>query len=93
MFNTLFERLEKSGLDIHAAEIIHDGETVLHKCFNGDIRRPVYSITKSVTSTAFSLACDDGLLSPDARLSDFLESRYKTLMSDDRREISFQAVG
>ncbi len=89
MFNTLFERLEKSGLDIYAAEIIHDGETVLHKCFNGNIRRPVYSITKSVTSTAFSLACDDGLLSPDARLSDFMESRYKPLMSDDFIKLSF----
>ena len=90
MFDQLFERLDRLGLDIFAAQVNIGGRIVLQKIFGKQKRYPVYSVTKSVTSCAFSLACDDKLLSPEALLSDFLEERYKALMSDGFKTLSFQ---
>ena len=74
MKNHLNKLLELKGLDIHAAEVLKDGCVLLHHCPDGDKRYPVYSVTKSVTSAAFALACDDALLSPETPLYKFLDT-------------------
>ena len=80
MFEHIPELTAKSGFRVHAIEILSDGVPVLHHAPDGDRRFPVYSITKSVTSAAFSIACDDGLVSPEMPLAEFLESRYRPKM-------------
>lgn len=77
----LLSALEAAGLHIHAAEFVLNGETLFRVCPDGDTRYPVYSITKSVTSAAFCLACDDGAVSPEMPLADFLEEKYSPLIS------------
>ena len=77
MIKHLCRYLENEGLDIHAAEVIRNGSVIFHHCPEEDKRYPVYSVTKSLTSAAFSLACDDGLLTPETPLSDHLDTDIK----------------
>ena len=86
----LCKKLESLNLGVHAIEIIRDGEVVLHKSFDEDRAYPVYSAAKSVTSMAFSLCCDDGILSPQHKLGDLIESRYKEYMPDDLAAMTFE---
>ncbi len=88
MFEQVLTRLEADNFTLHSMEILQDGGSMLH--YGAETRFPVYSITKSVTALAFALACDDGLLSADVPLSDFLENRYQPLMSADFREMPFR---
>ena len=83
----IFDMLGAAKLDIFGVTVICDGEVILHKAFGEDIRRPVYSATKSVTSAAFCLACDDGLISADSLLCEFLEKRYASLMSQSFKSL------
>ena len=79
MISTPFEELSHSGLSLLALEVYRDGKTLLH--FSREEKRyPIYSITKSVTSAAFSLARDDGLIEPDTRLSELMTQKYRTAM-------------
>ena len=87
MIYPIFDSLKSSELSIHALEVISDGAITLHKAFHDDIRRPVYSATKSITSAAFALACDDGLITPGTPLCEYIESRYHHLMSSDFKKL------
>ena len=80
MLRAFTESLKAAGLDIHGAELFYKGQA--YRTGRCDVRLPIYSVTKSITSAAFMLACDDGLLSPELPLSQFLESRYHPLMSE-----------
>lgn len=81
--------LKQNSLTIHSAEVILDGRLLLHSCYGEDRRYSVYSAAKSVTSAAFSLACDDGLLSPEEPLYLHLEERYRGLCSEDFKALPF----
>ena len=90
MSDAFISRLDAAGYDIFEAEILQDSETLLHYAPKGNVRYPIYSAAKSVTSAAFSLACDDGLLSPDMPLAEFIETKYAPLMSGEFRRLPFQ---
>ena len=90
MFERVLAELKNAGLDVHAIEIMQGGEVMLHECPDGDVRYPVYSVTKSVTSAAFSMLCDDGILSVDMPLSEFLENRYKAMFKGGFEKLTFE---
>ena len=90
MFDRLCDELIGAGLGVHAIEMIYKGKVVLHKCFDDDKPYPVYSAAKSVTSMAFSLCCDDGLLSPQTHLADLIEDKYKDLFPSGFDKLPFQ---
>ncbi|WP_051588812.1 serine hydrolase [Ruminococcus sp. NK3A76] len=79
MYDAISDMLKAAGLDIYALEVVRNGKIVLHESSGDDVRRPVYSAAKSITSAAFSLACDDGLIEADTPLAAFLENRYAHL--------------
>lgn len=88
MLRRLSRRLAAAGLDIHGAELFYRGE--IYRSGSCDVRLPIYSVTKSLTSAAFMLACDDEFVSPDTPLAEFLESRYAPLMSEDFTRLPFR---
>ena len=90
MFEQLLDELRDRKLGIHAIEVNISGNTVLHRCFDGDVRYPAFSVTKSVTSAAFSMLCDDGSLSCDMPLSEFLENRYKPQFRNGFEKLLFE---
>ena len=93
MFEQLLDELRDRKLGIHAIEVNISGNTVLHRCFDGDVRYPAFSVTKSVTSAAFSMLCDDGSLSCDMPLSEFLENRYKPQFRNGFEKLLFERFG
>ncbi len=90
MLEQLLCELENKKLGIHAIQVDISGNTVLHKCFDGDVRYPVYSVTKSVTSAAFSMLCDDGLMSGEMPLSEFLERKLRALFRGGFEKLPFE---
>ena len=90
MFGRLCDELIGAGLGVHAIEMIYKGKVVLHECFDEDRAYPVYSAAKSVTSMAFSLCCDDGLLSPQTVLSDLIDGEYKEFIPTGFDKLPFQ---
>ena len=87
--SNITDSLDCAGLHIHAVEIVKNAELLLRDCPDGDIRYPVYSVTKSVTSAAFSLACDDGLVTADMPLAELLDSSLVPLMPESFRSLPF----
>ena len=83
----LMRCLNKASLDIYAAHIVLCGETVFHYDNGAFERYPVYSVTKSITSAAFSLACADGLMTTDTPIADLLPKRYRNQISDNLRKL------
>ena len=90
MYEDMLDRIARSGFRVHAVEVLSEGAAALHHAFGEDRRYPVYSVTKSVTSTAFGLARDDGLLSPEMPLADFLERRYRADMPPGFADMPFE---
>ena len=90
MFDRLCDELIGAGLGVHAIEMIYKGKVVLHECFDDDTPYPVYSAAKSVPSMAFSLCCDDGLLSPQTHLADLIEDKYKNRFPSGFDKLSFE---
>ena len=91
MFDIIVERLASAGLEIHGIEVFCGGNTVLSHLPGGGSRFPVYSAAKSVTSAAFSLACDDGLLSAETPLSEFIDKRCRDMMSSAFKALPFSS--
>lgn len=90
MTEKLCRLLKDSPLCVHSIEIIRNEEILLHKAFDEDIPYPVYSAAKSVTSMGFSLCWDDGILSPDAILGDFIENKYKPFFPKGFDKLPFE---
>lgn len=89
MFEKLTDNIVDAGLHVHGIEVLINGETALHRCFDSDVRYPVYSVTKSITSAAFAIASDEGKLSADEPLCEYLESRYRSAAPEGLRKLTF----
>ena len=92
MFDEIRDKLIGAQFGVHTAEIICDGEVVLHKCFDEDRAYPVYSAAKSVTSMAFSLCCDDGSMSPQALLAEYIDDKYKKLFPNGPHKLPLERL-
>lgn len=77
MYGFFIDRLKAVSLDIYALEIYFKGKVIFHYDVENNKRYPIYSVTKSITSAAFSLACADSILTAETPLSELLPKRYK----------------
>lgn len=76
MYGRFIDKLSSDSFDVLAFEVYHQGGTgFLYEKESGK-RCPVYSVTKSITSSAFSIACGDGVVSPDTPLAQLLPKKY-----------------
>ncbi len=68
-----YKELEKHNIENHALIMLKDGETVFENYvypYSADMPHTLFSVTKSIVSTAAGFAIDEGLLSLDDRISD-----------------------
>ena len=73
---TFFDRLEASGLELHALTVLRHGMQALSVSFapyKADEPHILYSVSKSFTSMAAGFAVEEGLLSLDDRVIDVLK--------------------
>lgn len=87
IFSELIGNIQKNNLNIHGIEIFQNNNIIFRHITDEDIRRPVYSATKSFTSTAVGIASDEGKISVDAPVSEYIETRYLQNMPDDLRPL------
>ncbi|MGN0631426.1 MAG: serine hydrolase domain-containing protein [Ruminococcus sp.] len=87
---SIINEITARQLNVHAVKVIKDGNVLLRHIFHKDVRFPVYSATKSVLSAAFSIACDEGLISPNLFPNDFLETKYQNDVPEDFKELTFE---
>lgn len=86
MYEELIKRLEAEQYCIYGLEIRQGGELVFSWHPAPDVRYPVYSATKSVTSLAAGFAAAEGKLSVDRPLSEYLPQEYLQRMPAEKRE-------
>lgn len=85
MLRQIDKLFDEGGYPVFSLLVEREGETLL-RCLNGpDIRRPVYSATKSFTSTAVGMLQDEGKWSVEESLARYLPAEYLEEMEPARR--------
>ena len=71
-----YKELEKFNVENHALIMLKNGETVFENYvypYSADIPHTLFSVTKSIVSTAVGFAIDEGLLSLDTKITDIFD--------------------
>ena len=82
----LIKILGEQDWAVHGIEVFLDGTVIAKRSFQADIRYPVYSTTKSVTSTAVGLAVAEGKMQLQDPLAAYLSSSALAQMPGSQRE-------
>ncbi len=89
-----YKELENCGVENHGLLIIKDGETVFEEYnypYSADMPHTLFSVTKSVVSTAVGFAIDEGLFSLDDKIID-LFPEYEACKSDEWENLTVRSV-
>ncbi len=85
MYEKLIRRLVSERYDVYGLEIRQGGGFLFRWHPEPDIRYPVYSATKSVTSLGAGFAVSEGKMSVEAPLSEYLPRAYLDRMEPEKR--------
>lgn len=89
-----YKRLENCGVENHGLLIMQNGETVYEEYnypYSADMPHTLFSVTKSVVSTAVGFAIDEGLFSLDDKIID-LFPEYEACKSDEWENLTVRSV-
>lgn len=89
-----YKGLEEKGVENHGLMLVKDGETVFEEYFSPysqDMPHTLFSVTKSIVSTAAGFAISEGLISLDTKLSE-LFSEYEMCKGDGWSELTLRSV-
>ncbi len=89
-----YQELEKNGIENHGLLIMQNGETVYEEYaypYSADMPHTLFSVTKSIVSTAAGFAIDEGLFSLDSKILPFFPE-YEHCESDEWENLSVRSV-
>lgn len=89
-----YKRLENCGVENHGLLIMQNGETVFEEYnypYSADMPHTLFSVTKSVVSTAVGFAIDEGLFSLDDKIID-LFPEYEACKGDEWENLTVRSV-
>ena len=89
-----YKGLEEAGIENHGLLIVKDGETVFEEYrepYSADMPHTLFSVTKSIVSTAAGFAINEGLISLDTKLSDLFFD-YEMCESEKWSELTLRSV-
>ena len=89
-----YKELDKHNVENHALIIMRDGEVLFENYvypYSADMPHTLFSVTKSIVSTAAGLAIDEGLLSLDTKIIDVFPE-YKACESDEWESLTLRSV-
>ena len=84
--NDFFAKQKELGNEIHCLEIYQNEKVVLRISqhpYAPDEKREVYSLSKTFTSTAVGIACDNGLLNVDERIIDIFPDKCPEVVCEN----------
>ena len=89
-----YKRLENCGVENHGLIIMQNGETIFEEYnypYSADMPHTLFSVTKSVVSTAAGFAIQEGLFSLDDKIID-LFPEYEACKSDEWENLTVRSV-
>ncbi len=89
-----YKELENCGVENHGLLIMQNGETVFEEYaypYSADMPHTLFSVTKSVVSTAVGFAIDEGLFSLDDKIID-LFPEYECCEGDEWENLTVRSV-
>ena len=89
-----YKELEKYNIENHGLLIMQNGEVVFEEYaypYSADMPHTLFSVTKSVVSTAAGFAIDEGLFSLDSKIIDFFPE-YKPCKSREWDNLTVRSV-
>lgn len=89
-----YKRLENCGVENHGLIIMQNGETIFEEYnypYSAEMPHTLFSVTKSVVSTAAGFAIDEGLFSLDDKIID-LFPEYEACKSDEWENLTVRSV-
>ena len=89
-----YKELENCGVENHGLIIMQNGETIFEEYaypYSADMPHTLFSVTKSVVSTAAGFAIDEGLFSLDDKIID-LFPEYEACKSDEWESLTVRSV-
>lgn len=89
-----YKQLEANGVENHGLLIMMGGETVFEEYaypYSADMPHTLFSVTKSIVSTAAGFAIDEGLFSLDSKIID-LFPEYEACKSDEWQNVTVRSV-
>lgn len=89
-----YKELEECGVENHGFMVIKDGETLFEEYsypYSADMPHTLFSVTKSIVSTAAGFAIDEGLLSLDTKIADIFPE-YEKCESNQWDELTLRSV-
>lgn len=89
-----YKGLEKRNIENHALMLIKDGETVFEEYaypYSADMPHTLFSVTKSIVSTAAGFAISEGILSLDTKICDIFPE-YERCKGDGWNTLTLRSV-
>ncbi|MEE1505162.1 MAG: serine hydrolase [Acutalibacteraceae bacterium] len=89
-----YKELENCGVENHGLLIMQNGETIFEEYaypYSADMPHTLFSVTKSVVSTAAGFAIQEGLFSLDDKIID-LFPEYEACKSDEWENLTVRSV-
>ena len=89
-----YKELENCGVENHGLLIMQNGETIFEEYnypYSADMPHTLFSVTKSIVSTAAGFAIDEGLFSLDDKIID-LFPEYEACKGDEWENLTVRSV-
>lgn len=89
-----YKELEKHNIENHALLMMKDDEIVFENYvypYSADMSHTLFSVTKSIVSTAVGFAIDEGLLDLDTKITDIF-TEYSACESDEWENVTLRSV-
>ena len=89
-----YKELERCGVENHGLLIMQNGEVLFEEYtepYSADMPHTLFSVTKSVVSTAAGFAIDEGLFSLDSKIIDFFPE-YESCKSEEWENLTVRSV-
>lgn len=89
-----YKELDRHGIENHALIIMRDGEVLFENYvypYSADMPHTLFSVTKSIVSTAAGFAIDEGLISLDTKIIDVFPE-YTAYKSNEWDNVTLRSV-
>lgn len=86
MLDFIEKEIITQKLNVYGIEIHKSGQLIYKLNLAEDIRYPIYSATKTITSAAFGIARSEGKISEEDFLADYIDTKYINLLEPKQRD-------
>ena len=86
MIKQFINDISNSGFELYSIRVMQEGKLIAGHDFAPNIRRPIYSVTKSFTSTALGMAMDESDLRLEDSILKYFEADLPTKCSQDSKD-------